>query len=117
LEPDVYKDVDEHEFNEITEKKHGLKPPLIISSKQKSYLERGNKMASKQEFQKAIEFYDLGLRENEIAFISHLHFNRGICLFHLRKFSEATYSFNEAVKIDKTYQPKVLSFISQFKGK
>jgi len=117
LEPDVYEDVDEHEFNEITEAVHGMKPPFMISSKQKSYFERGNKSASNGEFQKAIEFYDLGLKENEKALNAHLHFNKGVCQSYLRKFNESTQSFNEAVKVDIGFQPKVFSFIRQFRNK
>jgi hypothetical protein len=117
LEPDVYKDVDEHEFNEITEAKHGMRPMGIISSAQKSYFERGNKAGAKREFEKAIEFYDLGLRVNENSLIGHLYFSKGVCQFYLRRFNEATQSFNEAVKIDKSFQPKVFNFISQLRRK
>lgn len=117
LEPDIYRDVDEHEFNEITEAKHGMKPPFIISSKQKSYFERGNKSADKQAFEKAIEFYELGLSINETALIAHLHFNKGVCQSYLRKFNEAINSFNQAVKADNNFQPKVFNFVNQFRKK
>jgi tetratricopeptide (TPR) repeat protein len=117
LEPIVHKDVDEHEFNEITEAKYGIKPPFLMSPKQRSYLTRGNKYATKQEFIKAIEFYDLGLKETEKELIADLHFNKGQCQFQLGRQQEAALSFNAAVKANSNFLQKVFNFINQFRNK
>jgi hypothetical protein len=117
LEPEIFRDVDEHEFNEITEQRHNMKPLFIMSSQQKSYLERGNRAFLNNDFNKAIKFYNLGLAVDEIALKANLHFQKGLCLFSLSKFNEGANTFYEAVKIDRSYQPLVLQYLSQFMRK
>ena len=117
LEPLVHKDVDEHELNEITEANYGIKPPFIMSSKQNSYFERGNKAAASKHFERAIKFYDLGLKETDKNLIASLYFNKGVCQFHLRQFSDSALSFHEAVKVDTGFHSKVFNFTNQFRNK
>jgi len=114
LEPEVCRDVDEFEFAEITKARFGINPGYGLSSLQKSYFERGNKASSKKEFLEAIQWYDKGLSSRETALCPELHFNKGVCLFHLSKYPESTISFNESVKLKSKMQPKVFQFLAQY---
>jgi len=114
LEPEVFKDVDEHEFTEITSDRHGILPPYSISSKQKSYFERGNKAAEKRHFEKAIYLYDLGLHANDDGLKPDLYFNIGVCYYHLNRLDEGIASFKEAVQLRSFMQQKVFQFIAMY---
>jgi tetratricopeptide (TPR) repeat protein len=114
LEPEIFKDVDEHEFIEITSDRHGIQPPYSISSKQKSYFERGNKAAEKRHFEKAIYLYDLGLHANDDGLKPDLYFNTGVCYYHLNRLDEGMASFKEAVQLKSSMQPKVFQFIAMY---
>jgi hypothetical protein len=117
LTPEVFRDVDEHEFIEITNSSYNIKPGYKISSLQKSYFERGNKAAELRQFENAIYYYGMGLKENEISLKADLYFNIGVCQIHLRKFNEGTDNFNKAVKLNSNLQPKVFQFMARFRAK
>ena len=107
LKPKIIPDVDEHEFAEITKKKYGISPWGFTSSLQKSYLERGNKCFTLKEFPKAIEYYDLGLKQNETTFLADLYFNKGLSFLNLRNIREALLAFNEAKKINNAFAIRI----------
>lgn len=107
LRPTIVRDVDEIEFSEITESKYGIKPFAYTSSFQKSYFERGNKAFLKHDFPVAIDFYNLGLKDSETTLKAALYFNKGLALLNLRKINQAIFEFNEAIKLDRTYEERV----------
>jgi tetratricopeptide (TPR) repeat protein len=101
LRPDVISNVDEHEFNDILQSRFGIVPQVAFSSRQKSYLNRGNKSFSNNDFNSAVKFYEMGLKQNEEFLKSALLFNKGLALLKLDRCNEACEEFDKAVKIDR----------------
>lgn len=100
LRPKVIANVDEHEFNDILHSRFGIRPQVLFSSLQKSYLNRGNKSFAAKDYNKAVTLYDMGLKQNENSLRAALLFNKGLALLKLDRVNEACEEFDKAVKID-----------------
>jgi tetratricopeptide (TPR) repeat protein len=113
LRPKIIPNVDEHEFSDLLFSKFGIKASALFSSLQKSYFRRGNKQYALKDFKKAIEFYEIGLSQNEDSLRAVLSFNKGLALLQLNRVNEACIDFDIAVKIDSTFELRVRNALSR----
>lgn len=100
LWPTVISNVDEHEFNDMLQSRFGIRSPVLFSSLQRSYFIRGNKHFAATDYNKAVTYYELGLKQNEESLRSALLFNKGFALLKLDRINEACEEFIKAAKID-----------------
>jgi tetratricopeptide (TPR) repeat protein len=116
LYPSVYDNQDEFEFEEVLNQFKILKT-FSVSSKQKSYFNRGNKSFNLRNFEKAIKFYDLGLLENETNHKGRLLLNKGIAFINLRNIPEALTQFNLAIKQQPSLQGQIQKILHDLQRK
>lgn len=76
----------------------------------KQSFEEGTRLANGGEYEKALENYRKAILYTETEkigddFRARIHFNAGVCLFHLKQNAEAVAEFNEAIALSKrSYQ-------------
>jgi tetratricopeptide (TPR) repeat protein len=68
--------------------------------------EAANAAAQKQQYEQAIEKYQATILRADVerlseTFLAKIHFNIGVCFYHLKKTNEAVAEFTEAVKLSK----------------
>ena len=72
--------------------------------------DEGTRAAQKARYEKALENYRKAIHHSEDEkpndeFLAKIHFNSGVCLYHLKRYSEAVEEFNEAIKLSRgSYQ-------------
>ncbi|HEY0426791.1 MAG TPA: tetratricopeptide repeat protein [Pyrinomonadaceae bacterium] len=71
--------------------------------------EAGTRAAQNAQYESALENYRTSLASSEIEktngeFRAKIHFNIGVCLFHLRQTAEAVIEFKKAIALDGDYQ-------------
>ena len=72
--------------------------------------DEGTRAAQNARYEKALENYRKAIHHSEDEkpnddFLAKIHFNSGVCLYHLKRHSEAVEEFNKAIKLSRgSYQ-------------
>lgn len=79
-----------------------LENPSCTQPKANIYTELGNCYDDMEDFDKAVEMYERGLKENPYYF--HLHFNKGVSLMRQEKYAEALECLKTSMFLSPAHQ-------------
>jgi len=115
--PELFKDMDELDFWDCVRAKYKISPIGITQNVVGKYGYLGDSCYKAGQIQDAYIWYNKGADYSHGKEKALFYYNKAICLLHLKRFSEAIFSFNEAIKLNGVYQKMATEIMKRAFGR